>query len=1145
MQLTFPLEKTDRPASGVDAAADAGKATMSSQEQALRLCKEGDQRLATRELPQATALYTAAFSCSAPVTLQQVESLGKDSQGKVIATLEAWCQGGGSIPKVRGSSLDPPPPNVGIAAVFLSTLSPNNLAAALCKMEALLALGRCQEVIGRCDALLEAHLCVELLLLRALALVLSGHPDGPLEYLRAFWKHRDETVRFVTAKQQGHLPRILGAFLESVSARETRGRSLDSWQRHCYDFLGAVAPEDARVCQAHAAHLLEKRQYTDCVSVCSRALQALPTGSAFRDERAAGLLMVRAAACFSLGGRVQEMLGDLSTAFGISPKLAKKGFEESFSASDAERIAQHARATLDADFVTYREAVRARPEIRSDAGKELLAPVTNALRFLIQISPGAGRELNVRLADSYLLEGNIEGALEICNQLLGSEEETYSNTLLALRGFCHLHAKRYQDSLRDFQEIIEHNSPHPSSCIKALCGRGLVRVLGGSPYLAAVDYVTACRLRFDETSFAIKSYIPWNHRGFLLVVLQEEAQKILEKTQNPSGSVASRQNKPGGLNDVQVKEGDASGVHQLACLLLDLDGSDEVSQILCVDALYQMERVEEAHKILLVALSKTSQRSAILARLALLQLKKGFLYDCNQLLKKMTQANDTCGFLSVVKILKGGDRRLLREHCHARAMTLLKNKQGDGYIKEAVTYLSFAITAAGGFAVDSLLARARCYGHLGQRKTAIFDFNAILKVDPGNVQALSGRSFIHLALNQKEVVDGWLLMMMMVVVVVVVFQKDVVPSSGQGTSSQTALREDSEHCHRLMDLFLLPLVPSVQEAVHDLTSALQANPVAVISEILALRRDAQKLIHHCLFDHCRSVLSELGAGNERSGGEVLKELTILAESLVEINRTETKNHIVFVDVLTANGRHKEALAHLQASFGQAMPDDAVNSRLGMLQAHKGNVNVAAHILACLAASDYKELGFLMSFLDTKRRQKLAQVASKEGNALVREHCHAKAVGYYSLAVLASNSNPRYLRQRAACLAHLKDYRTALKDMEKVVQGHGRSGLRTQVEDLCSQADMLMSLSEEEAAVKQYIRALQLEQSSALTTILAGPDRVALSRAFLQTAQSSFAGNHYEDAWKTVEYGLVIDQNHHELKKLKSRIKREASGCSVH
>lgn len=55
--------------------------------------------------------------------------------------------------------------------------------------------------------------------------------------------------------------------------------------------------------------------------------------------------------------------------------------------------------------------------------------------------------------------------------------------------------------------------------------------------------------------------------------------------------------------------------------------------------------------------------------------------------------------------------------------------------------------------MDSLLTRARCYGQLGQKKTAMFDFNAILKEDPENAQALSGRGFIHLALNQKKVVS--------------------------------------------------------------------------------------------------------------------------------------------------------------------------------------------------------------------------------------------------------------------------------------------------------------------------------------------------------------------------------------------------------
>ncbi|XP_054857753.1 tetratricopeptide repeat protein 34 [Eublepharis macularius] len=1062
---------------------------MATREQAMHLCKEGDQQLAEEELSLATAFYMAAFSCSAPVAVEKVASLEKESQAKVIAILETWCRGGSPIPRVPCSSLNTPSLNVGIAAVFLSTLSPNNIAAFLCKMEALLKLGRYEEVAGRCCSLLDSHDCIELVLTKALALVLSKthFQNGVTDYLHAFEKDQDETVKFVSSRQKGHLQKIIQAFLNFLSGQENghRNQSLESRLSSCYDFLVTIAPEDIHVCQVQAAYFFEKHKYKECVSIYSKALEALSASGALWDEKASSLLMDRAVSYFSLGGRVQEMIQDLTEAFKVNASLSKRRFDELFSAGDTERIEEHARASLDVEFAAYREAVRMRPEVRSDGGKELLSPVIGTLRLLIEISPGARRELRVRLADCYVLEGNIKNALELCNCLLESENETYCNTLFALRGFCYLHTQRFDESLQDFQKIIEHNSPHPSSCVKALCGRGLIRILSGNPYLAALDYITACRLRFEETSFVVKSYVPWNQRGYLVKVLQEEGQKILEKNENPRRNSASQRDKSKVLNGFLTKEGDASGAHQLASLLLELDASEEASQILCADALYQMDRVEESHKILLVALSKATQRSAILARLAVLQLKRSFVYDCNQLLKKMIQSGDTCCLLAIVKILKDEDRALLQSHCHTRAMTILKNKQGDGYIKEAITYLSFAITAAGGFAVDSLLTRARCYGHLGQKKTAIFDFNAILKEDPRNVQALSGRGFIHLALNQKK------------------------------------------------------------EAVCDLISAIQADSALAISEILSLKQEAQTLILHWLLDHCRTVLFGLGAGKEPSDRENLKELTIVGESLVKINSKETKSHILYVDMLTAGGRHKEALAHLQGSFGQTAPDDSVNSRFGMLQVKKRNIYTAAHILAGLAAKDYDELPFLLNFLDTKQRQSLAQVAAKEGNVLVKDDCHRKAVGYYSLAVSASDNNPRYLRQRASCLAYLKDYRRALKDMDKVVQNHRTNSLKTKVEDFCSQGHMLLAISEDNEAVKQFIKALQMEQTLALTNIAAGPNRDVLSKAFLQTAQSCFDTSLFEEAWTATEYGLVIDPNSNDLKKLKTRLKREAFGCRVH
>ncbi|XP_057273933.1 tetratricopeptide repeat protein 34 [Pezoporus wallicus] len=1039
---------------------------MSAQELAALLCKEGDHHLAQQELPIATAFYMAAFSCSAPTAVQKVNSLDKGLWEKVIATLEMWCQGKNQIPKIQSKNLAIVSLSVGIAAIFLSTLSPNNVVSSVYKLQTLLRQGCSEEVVSKCNTLLEAHpkYSMELLLLRALARVLSGTQvsKGIVDYIQAFAMHRVEAVAYVCTRQRDHLPQVIQAFsnyLLTYQEESPGSSSLDQWLGNCYDFLAALAPDDIWVCGVQAAYLLKKSKFEECVAVCSKALKGFSSDNNLRDEKALGLLLERAAAYFFLGGRVQEMVQDLAEAFAAAPAQAMKRFEELFSPHDTEKIEKQARTVLEVKFAAYREAVRTRTELRGNHGTELLPAVIQTVQFLLQISPGSKRELSVRLADCHLLHGHIGTARDICDHLLAAEQKTYYNTLLALRGFCSLHTQDHQQALQDFQRVIEHDSPHPNSCIKALCGRGLTRISGGSNYLTALDYITACQLKLEETIFTIKSYVPWNQRGLLLKVLQEEGQKML-----------------------QMKR-DAPGVYQLASLLVELDISDEASRILCADALYQMGRAEEAHKLLLVALSRNPQRSPILARLALLQLKKGFMYDGNQLLKKVIRIGDTSCLLPIMDIFKDEDRKLMQTHCHFRALTILKNKQEDADLKEAIAYLSFAIIASGGYAEDCLLIRARCYGHLGQKKTAIFDFNAILKEDPRNVQALSGRGFIYLALKQQK------------------------------------------------------------EAVQDLISALKVEAGAVIPAILALKHEAQGLITQWLLQHGRAALIELAAAKDLSKEETLRDLLMLAKALIKIDR-DAPYHIFYTDVLIANGRYEEALKHLQEAFGCSLADDFASARLAVLQLKRRNVTAAAHSLSVLAKRDERELEFLLNFIDAKRRQHLAQVAAQQGNALIKEHSYEKALGYYSLAALASKGSPRYLRQRAACLMHLKRYDRALQDLEKVIQQHGRSSLQTRAEDHCSKGHLLLSVAEEGAAVKQYIEALKLDESVALCSIMNGPGSEMLTKAFLKVAQYHFEMQHYEEAWEITAYGLKIDKNA-ELKKLKTRLKREASSCSIH
>ncbi|XP_066059227.1 tetratricopeptide repeat protein 34 [Chamaea fasciata] len=899
---------------------------MSPEDLAALLCGEGDEHLSQQEFPAATAFYLAAFSCCAPTAVQRVSSVGHGLREGVVATLEAWCKGQGQIPEIQSRNLAVVSLSVGIAAVFLSALIPNNVVA------------------------------------------------------------------------------------------------------------------------------------SECVAVCTKALEGFSADNP-RGEDVLALLLERAAGYFFLGGRTQEMMQDLGAAFAADPAWAMKRFEELFSPCDAEKIEEQARDALEERFAAYREAVRVRAELRGSRGTELLPPVIQTIQLLLHICPGSSRELSVRLADCHLLQGQPGAALDMCEQLLAAEQSTYHNTLLALRGFCSLHAQDHPKALQDFQRVIEHDSPHPNSCIKALCGRGLIRISGGSNYLTALDYITACQLKLDETIFTIKSYVPWNQRGLLLKVLQEEGQMMLQKKR------------------------DAPGVFQLASLLVELDSSDEASRLLCADALYQMGRGEEAHMMLSLALSRNPQRAPVLARLALLQLKRGFVHDGNQLLKRLIRIGDSSCLLPILDIFQDEDRKLLQSHCRWRALAILKGKQEGAAIKEAIAHLSFAILAAGGYAEDCLLTRARCYGRLGQMKTAIFDFNAVLKEDPRNVQALSGRGFVHLALRQQK------------------------------------------------------------EAVQDLISALKVEAGAVIPAILSLKPEARGLVTGWLLQHGRAVLTELVATKDHPGEETLGDLLTMAKALTKICRV-AQHHIFYTDVLMANGRHQEALKHLQEAFGHCPAEDFARARLAVLQLQGRNVAGAAVPLSALARRDEKDLAFLLNFVDTKQQQHLAQAAAQEGKVLMKSHHHEQALGYLSLAVLASRDSPRYLRRRAACLMYLKKHEKALKDMAKVIQGHGSNSPKTQAGDHCCQGFLLLALAQEEAAVQHYMQALQLDEPLALGTITNCPGRESLTKTFHKIAQCNFEKQRYEEAWKITDCGLKIDKSS-ELQKLKTRLKREASSCSIH
>ncbi|CAH2319649.1 tetratricopeptide repeat 34 [Pelobates cultripes] len=534
---------------------------MSNRDVPDQLCQEAHQHITTEEPSLAAAYYMAAFSCNAPVAIQKIKSLPSPQCQQITHILETWCLGECEIPKIHCDGMAIVSLNAGIAAVFLSTLSPNNIAASIFKMSTFLKNGRYEEVVKKCNSLLNVHsqYSLELLLTRSLALILSqtDPQSGVKDYIQAFIEHKEETRQFICKKQMEYLPQLINAFNNYIYTfgsdrdKECTGTMLQD----CYSFLAALAPDDLQICKTQAAYLFENCKFEECIAVYSRAIEALSLETRIKEEKISCLLVDRAAAYYSLGSRTKEMVQDLSEAFKVSPCHARKRFTDIFSTADIARVIERSKLYIEMEFGDFRENVRARPELRSDTGTELLLPIVQTLEFLIQCCKNSRREMNVRLADCKLLAGDFKTCMDICNQLLNSEKKTYQNTLFALQGFCHFHNNEHQQALKDFQKIIEDESPHPSSCVKALCGRGLVRMISGNSYLTALDYITACKLKLDETLLTIKTYVPWNQRGLLFKVLQEEGEKMLhKKTPNLNESAISNRNKQSDHDCPSAKE---------------------------------------------------------------------------------------------------------------------------------------------------------------------------------------------------------------------------------------------------------------------------------------------------------------------------------------------------------------------------------------------------------------------------------------------------------------------------------------------------------------------------------------------------------------------------------------------------------------
>ncbi len=522
---------------------------------AAELCREGDKILLSGDAGRAAALYTHAFGNNAGFTVGHMHGLNAGHLEEVISMLEAWLDGV-SHNSIEGLSK-------GLVAVFLSTLCPNNVSASLHKMESVLQ-GRghaSDEIFARCSALLEGKQMPQsegrtrliLELTRALACLLSDaqNPKVPQLYLQAYHGNKSETIRLVKERQTRYVKLLVKAFYQQICPRysilHTKGqreKTLNPTQASedidvlkAVEFLLAISADDIQVRELQAAVLFSSGKFTESAEALTLALKLgeSQTEHTTTPEKRACLLVGRAAAHFSAGGLAREVCKDLGDGFALHPATAREQFQSLFSDTGVGLAARiQLRQQAEKGVSEFREAVLMRPDLRSLKGVELLDPVIAQLRALCHLeSDGGGRELRVRLADCLLLRGEHREALSISGQLAAAApaQQSYQNTVQVLRGYSRLFTEDHKGALEDFQAVIEHSTPHPPSCVRALCGRGILRMMAGSHYLTALDYITASQLQLLDASVTVRCLVPWNYRGLLCTVLLEQGRVMLEGTE--------------------------------------------------------------------------------------------------------------------------------------------------------------------------------------------------------------------------------------------------------------------------------------------------------------------------------------------------------------------------------------------------------------------------------------------------------------------------------------------------------------------------------------------------------------------------------------------------------------------------------------
>ncbi|KAM4738198.1 tetratricopeptide repeat protein 34 [Anableps anableps] len=388
----------------------------------------------------------------------------------------------------------------------------------------------------------------------------------------------------------------------------------------------------------------------------------------------------------------------------------------------------------------------------------------------------------------------------------------------------------------------------------------------------------------------------------------------------------------------------------------------------------------------------------------------------------------------------------------------------------------------GGEAADSLLERARCYVLLGQRKTAIFDFSAILKEHPKHVQALCGRGFTYLMLNQQKI------------------------------NGDTVIKE------------VLSLKDKAQKLICDWLH--QFCRTGLSNTVIAHSVP-------CHDEHLREAFIIGGALMRTDSRDPRWHLLYVDILLAKGDVKAASSHLC--QVFGQEPRDAAAQGRLGVVETWQQKDCSAAHRLSkVIEKDSSGLDFLLALIPinqrkCMAQAAALEASILSSAGQWNQALTLLTVAVQATGHHRLQYLRQRAVCFAQLGLheRAIADLDRVIQKHGGPDPSCSD------------------DLRICVEDLCQRGHSLMLCSREAAALEDFIQALGLRKEQALQCVDAGLGRQRLAECFMRGALQQYGEQQLNKTWTMIECGLVVDCENAELRRLRARVKREvASPCNV-